>query len=170
MKTTLWTAFWVFLADQATKYLVVHALGLMDRLQIEVIPGILSFRMAWNRGVNFGLFAGFDMRWALIALALLISGIVLGWMARGATGKTSMIAAGLLVGGAIGNVVDRVLYGAVADFLNVTCCGIENPYAFNIADIAIFIGAVGLVVFGGDGQRPTRASEGDARKGKAKTP
>ena len=82
MRLTLWTGFWVFLADQATKYLVVHALGLMERLQMEVIPGILSFRMAWNRGVNFGLFAGFDMRWVLVGLALDISAAVLVWIAR----------------------------------------------------------------------------------------
>ncbi len=162
MRTTFWTAFWVFIADQATKYLVVHALDLMSRLQIEVIPGFLGFRMAWNRGVNFGLFAGFDMRWALVALALAISGVVLWWIARDGGSRWARLSAGLLVGGAIGNVVDRVLYGAVADFLNVTCCGIENPYAFNLADIAIFAGAVGLVLFGGDGRRP-------AGRGKAKT-
>ena len=56
-----------------------------------------------------------------------------------------------LIGGALGNVLDRVLYGAVADFLNMSCCGIENPYAFNVADIAIFAGAFGLVLFPGSG-------------------
>ncbi|MCC5973356.1 MAG: signal peptidase II, partial [Rubellimicrobium sp.] len=61
------------------------------------------------------------------------------------------VSAGLLVGGALGNVVDRLLYGAVADFLNMSCCGISNPYAFNVADIAVFAGAIGLVIFtGGD--------------------
>ena len=55
----------------------------------------------------------------------------------------------------MGNVVDRLIYGAVADFLNMSCCGIENPYAFNVADIAIFAGALGLVVFTGKG-RDTR--------------
>jgi signal peptidase II len=49
--------------------------------------------------------------------------------------------------------VDRVLYGAVADFLNMSCCGIENPYAFNVADISIFLGAVGLVLFAGRGPK-----------------
>ncbi|EYD73006.1 signal peptidase II [Limimaricola hongkongensis] len=166
MRLTLWTGFWVFLADQATKYIVVHALGLMERLQIEVIPGILEFRMAWNRGVNFGLFAGFDMRWALIGLALAISGAVLAWIARDGGGRLALVSAGLLVGGALGNVVDRVLYGAVADFLNVSCCGISNPYAFNIADIAIFVGAVGLVMFGGDKTRPER---GPGRGGKGRS-
>ena len=52
----------------------------------------------------------------------------------------------MLIGGALGNVVDRVLYGAVADFLNMSCCGINNPYAFNVADIAIFIGAAALIL------------------------
>jgi signal peptidase II len=51
---------------------------------------------------------------------------------------------GLLIGGALGNAVDRVRFGAVADFLNVTCCGLVNPYAFNVADIAIFAGALVL--------------------------
>ena len=51
-----------------------------------------------------------------------------------------------LIGGALGNVIDRLVYGAVADFLNVTCCGFVNPYAFNVADIAIFVGAIGLAL------------------------
>jgi signal peptidase II len=53
-------------------------------------------------------------------------------------------------------VLDRVLYGAVADFLNMSCCGIENPYAFNIADIAIFVGAAGLVLFAAEGGKGRR--------------
>ena len=47
----------------------------------------------------------------------------------------------------MGNVIDRLAFGAVADFLNMSCCGIENPYAFNVADIAIFAGAAGLALF-----------------------
>ena len=56
----------------------------------------------------------------------------------------------VLVGGAIGNVIDRIIYGAVADFLNMSCCGFNNPYAFNVADIAIFAGAIGLAFLGDD--------------------
>ena len=56
-----------------------------------------------------------------------------------------MISAGLLVGGALANVLDRLIYGAVADFLNMSCCGITNPFSFNIADVWIFVGAVGLI-------------------------
>ena len=96
-------------------------------------------------------------------------------IAREGGGRMMRISAGLLVGGALGNVVDRVLYGAVADFLNVSCCGIENPYAFNVADIAIFAGAVGLVLFGGDkrsdGQSPgPQAGRGGRRKRGTKSP
>jgi len=47
----------------------------------------------------------------------------------------------------LGNAIDRLLYGAVADFINVTCCGFRNPYSFNLADVFIFIGLIGLLVF-----------------------
>ena len=149
----MWTAFWVFLLDQATKWLVVHWMDLRTRMEIDVWPPFLNLRMAWNRGVNFGLFAEVDMRWALVALAVGISAFVIWWIRREGGGRLVHASAGLLVGGAMGNVVDRVLYGAVADFINTSCCGIENPYAFNIADIAVFLGAAGLVLFAGRGKR-----------------
>jgi len=106
--------------------------------------------MAWNRGVNFGLFASGDdrARWALVALALAISAAVAVWAARRADLRFG-VAAGLLIGGAVGNAWDRIRYGAVADFLNVTCCGFANPYSFNIADAAIFAGAVAIALLPG---------------------
>ena len=52
-----------------------------------------------------------------------------------------------IIGGAFGNVLDRIVYGAVADFLNFTCCGIQNPYSFNVADISIFLGAAGIILY-----------------------
>ncbi|THD73997.1 signal peptidase II [Thalassobius vesicularis] len=151
MRLVFWAGFWTFLLDQASKYLVVHILNLRVRGEIDVIPPILNLRMAWNEGVNFGLFAsGSDVvRWGLIVLALVIVAAVLWWVNSDPQGRWGMLSAGLLIGGALGNVVDRLLYGAVADFLNMSCCGISNPYAFNIADIAIFVGAFGLIVLGG---------------------
>ncbi len=148
MKTVFWTAFWVFLIDQASKYLVVHWMDLRNLGTIEVAPPLLTLRMAWNYGINFGLLAGDSplTRWILIAVALVISGVVLWWVHHEAGGKWLKIAAGLLVGGALGNVIDRMLYGAVADFINMSCCGFDNPYAFNVADISIFVGAVGMVI------------------------
>ena len=156
MRLTFWTGFWVFIADQATKWLVVHWLDLADRLQIEVLPPFVNFRMAWNTGVNFGILSGLDMRWVLIAFAIVISALVLFWVSRDQGGRWSQISAGLLVGGALGNVVDRVLYGAVADFLNMSLPGWENPYSFNIADIAVFAGAIGLVIFTREGDAGRR--------------
>ncbi|MGR3455066.1 signal peptidase II [Pseudooceanicola sp.] len=152
MRLTLITALVVLVIDQITKLAVVHGLNLKDRGEIDVFSPYLNFRMAWNEGINFGLLSRQDdlMRWILIAIAIAISLAVLWWIHRERPRRAGMIAAGLLVGGAIGNVIDRVIYGAVADFLNMSCCGIENPYAFNVADIAIFLGAAALVLIPAD--------------------
>ena len=162
MRLIALTAALTFVLDQLSKWYVVFHLRLIDVGMIDVWPPYLTFRMAWNRGVNFGLFAhdAEVMRWVLVAVALVISGWALWWLTRAPQGRLACIAGGLLVGGALGNVVDRVLHEAVADFLNMSCCGIENPYAFNIADIAIFAGAAGLVLFAAD----------SGRKGRRKTP
>ena len=155
MRLVFWTGFWIFLLDQASKYLVVHILNLRQLGEIDVLPPLLDLRMAWNYGINFGLFAqnGDLTRWVLVVVALAISAAVVWWVINDPPGTIGKIAAGFLIGGALGNVIDRLLYGAVADFLNMSCCGIDNPYAFNVADIAIFIGAIGLVLFTG-GKKP----------------
>ena len=151
MRFMIWSGLGVFLSDQISKYVVVFALDLKSRGTIDVLPPFLNFRMAWNRGVNFGLFSNDAdvMRWVLVAVAVVISVWVAVWVVRDGAGRWGMISAGVLIGGAMGNVVDRIIYGAVADFLNMSCCGIENPFAFNIADVAIFLGAAGLILFTG---------------------
>jgi signal peptidase II len=181
----LWVvAAWVFVLDQILKWVVVHGLDLRTRLEIDVLPPLLNLRMAWNRGVNFGLGAEFDLRWWLVALAVAISALVVWWMRREGGGRAAMASAGLLVGGALGNALDRVIYGAVADFLNFPFFGtalgwtierlhglwafatgsgrvlaadrIVPQYSLNIADIAIFLGAVGLVIFVESGRERRR--------------
>ena len=152
----LWiTAALTLVADQLSKTWVVQGLDLKTLGHIAVLPGFVEFRMAWNRGVNFGLGAsGSDLlRWGLVALAVAISLWVIWWVRHERLGTRAQVFAGLLVGGALGNVIDRLLYGAVADFLNVSCCGIANPWSFNIADIAVFAGAIGLALFTGPSQR-----------------
>ena len=139
-----------FLFDQITKIFVVFYLDLKNILFFQVIPPFLNFSMAWNYGVNFGLFAndnGFQ-KWVLTGFAVLISLALIYWVRREPTTQIGLIGAGLLVGGALGNAFDRVIYGAVADFLNMSCCGIINPFAFNLADVEIFIGAFVLAIFG----------------------
>jgi signal peptidase II len=137
----------IFAADQLSKWWVFEVMGLRERLAIPVMPPFLNFRMAWNTGMNFGLFGGGSeaTRWVLIAISIVVSAALVWWVLRRRSGAMAL-GAGLVVGGAIGNAVDRVRHGAVADFLNTSCCGISNPFSFNIADIAIFAGAVWIAI------------------------
>lgn len=161
----LWlTTLITFGLDQLSKLAVVQGLDLKTFGEYDLFPPYLVFRMAWNQGINFGLFSGSTdvTRWVLIVVSLAISLWVARWMQRSKASKWAQISAGLLIGGALGNVIDRIWYGAVADFLNMSCCGIENPYAFNVADIAIFAGAAGLVLFTGPAKptEPPKAGRG----------
>ncbi len=146
--TLLSAAFW-FLLDQISKTYILFGMQLAERGEVAVLPPVLHFRLAWNTGVNFGLFAGNTdtTRWILIGVAVVVSAWVLWWAKTGLTRKLALLSAGAIVGGALANALDRVIYGAVVDFLNTTCCGFNNPYAFNIADIGIFLGAAGLLIF-----------------------
>lgn len=137
----------ILVIDQLSKWIVVHLMNLKNVQAIDVLDPWLNLRMAWNQGVNFGLFSSdVDvMRWVLIAVAAVIVTWVTVWLARTRPGTLTQVAAGLLIGGALGNVIDRFAYGAVADFLNMSLPGWRNPYSFNVADIAIFAGALGLV-------------------------
>ena len=147
-----------FAVDQISKLYVVFWLDLINLQEIDVFAPFLNFRMAWNYGVNFGLFSGQSevQRTALILIALGISAAVAIWAIRQGSGRLTLVAAGLLIGGALGNALDRMIYGAVVDFLNMSCCGIENPFVFNLADVAIFLGAIGLM-FAPQPQDPTIA-------------
>ena len=135
----------VLILDRLTKWLVVEAMDLRTAQVIDVWPGIFTLRMAWNRGMNFGILSSdLDVaRWGLAGLALAISAVVAVWALRRGQ-RWFSLGAGALIGGALGNAWDRVQHGAVADFLNVTCCGVINPFAFNVADVAIFAGAAAL--------------------------
>lgn len=151
MRIAIITSLVILLADQILKWWIVVGLNLREVLYIEVAPPYLNLTMAWNRGVNFGLFAD-DSLWlrvALIALAVVVTAWVWIWVQREGAAPGMQLALGFLAGGAIGNAIDRVIWGAVADFLNMSCCGWNNPWAFNVADIAIFIGAFGLILASG---------------------
>ena len=111
----------------------------------EILPFVRIVR-TWNTGINFGLFSDAqDLALVLAALAIVIGAGLLVW-----TNRSSQIwhnaGCGLIAGGAFGNAIDRLIHGAVHDFLNVSCCGLRNPYAFNLADTAIFLGVVLLVI------------------------
>ena len=157
VRMMFWGAFWAFLLDQASKYLVIHWMGLSQRQSIDVLPPLLNFRYGENTGINFGLFDGGEdtARWVLIGLSLLICAVLAIWIRRSHRRSRWMaLAAGLVIGGALGNVADRLLYGYVLDFLNMSCCGINNPFVFNIADVFIFAGAIGLILFDRSAKKP----------------
>jgi signal peptidase II len=139
----------IFLSvDQLTKWFVVFYLELQQKLYLNLNNPFINFYMAWNKGINFGLFQGDSVTQAyfLTAVSVVISIVFFIWL-RNAKSFIIHILAALVVGGALGNAIDRLLYGAVADFINVTCCGFRNPYSFNLADVFIFIGLIGLLVF-----------------------
>ena len=135
--------------DRLSKLWIVHWLDLINIRVIEVYPPYLTFVMGWNTGVNFGLFkdGGETMRWVLIAITLIVcAGLT--WWARGKSSLPLQLGIGMIIGGALGNGWDRLTYGAVADYLNMSCCGLRNPYTFNVADIFIFAGAALIIVVG----------------------
>jgi signal peptidase II len=142
--------------DQLSKIYVVQYLNLKEKLSIDVINPILNFRMAWNRGINFGLFntGGNAAKIILVALSLGICGGLLLWV-RNSKDSVQAFSVGLIIGGALGNAADRIIFGAVADFLNMSCCGFRNPFSFNVADIAIFIGAFTLLFYNKNLERET---------------
>jgi len=147
---------WIFAAiafvlDQLSKYLVIHVLGVSQFNPIDVLPPLLNFRYGENRGINFGLLGEGTSVWVLVGVALVICAGVLWWVWKQPQTPLANACAGLLIGGALANVFDRMLYGFVLDFLNMSCCGINNPFVFNVADIFIFAGAIGLVFFGKEG-------------------
>lgn len=140
----------VFAADQASKWWVLHGLDLPARGSVPVLPW-LSFTMVWNQGVTFGLFqaaAGWGP--ALLAgIALAVVAALAAWMWR-AESRVVAAALGAIAGGAVGNVLDRLRFGAVVDFLHAHAGG-WSWYVFNVADAAIVCGVALLLL---DGLRP----------------
>jgi len=115
--------------------------------RIEVLP-VFNLVMVWNPGVSFGLFQSGSpwAPWILVGVAVIIVGFLLNWL-RNAETRIIALSLGLIIGGAIGNVIDRILWGAVADFFDAHIGDLHWP-AFNIADSAIVIGAV-IMLFDG---------------------
>jgi signal peptidase II len=137
-----WTAFAiavaVIVADQAVKTWVLDVLRLQEGQSIAVL-GPLHLTGVWNPGVSFGfLQAQHDLvRWLLVAFSIVVSIFLAIWVRR-SDRPLFAVAVGLLMGGAIGNVIDRIRIGAVADFIDVS--RLWFPWIFNVADSAISIG------------------------------
>jgi signal peptidase II len=137
-----------FLADQASKNLVLYGLAfraLGPAARIDVLP-FMNLVMVWNRGVSYGLFqAGSAAGTLLLIVFSLIAVVLLSWWLSRAQRRTIALGLGLVIGGALGNVIDRALYGAVADFFHFYAFG-HDWYVFNVADAAITVGVAVLLL------------------------
>ena len=141
----LWLSVAVILLDQATKFLVVRFLDLYER--VEVLP-VLDFTLLHNTGAAFSILAGASgwQREFFITLGAIVSLALITWLWRLPRGERLLpISLALIVGGAVGNVIDRVMHGYVIDFIHAHWGGAYFP-AFNIADSAITIGAALLML------------------------
>ena len=134
----------VLVLDQATKYLVLYGLDLAARRAIYVTP-FFDLVLAMNKGISYGLFPqeGEIGRWTLFAIKIAASVLFFFWLTR-VPSKLAAAALGLLIGGAIGNAIDRAVQGAVVDFVSLHA-GSFRWYVFNLADAAIVAGVVGLL-------------------------
>jgi lipoprotein signal peptidase len=135
----------VLAADQASKNWILHGIDLPATGQLVLLP-VLNLTMVWNRGVTFGLLNGYGT-WSYLVLAAVALAVVvaLGVWLRRAESKLVAVALGAIAGGAIGNVIDRLRFGAVVDFIDAHI-GAWHWYVFNVADAAIVCGVATLVL------------------------
>ena len=130
--------------DQALKLWALNSLGIQEGETYPIAPSF-DFTLVWNRGISYGLWQQYSQigRWGLIAFRFAAVIFLLTWLARTPT-RLGAIALGLIIGGAIGNGIDGIAYGAVADFFYFHI-GSFDWYVFNIADIAIVAGVALLL-------------------------
>jgi signal peptidase II len=144
------------LIDQASKLWVLFVLELGVRESVSVTP-FLDLMLTWNTGISYGLFRqeGPLGQWALLALKAIAAALLWIWLSR-ASSRLTALSLGLIIGGAAGNAIDRLAYGAVADFVlfHITTESFSFQwYVFNLADVAIVAGVIGLIydaLFGAD--------------------
>lgn len=145
--TWVWLSLVVIVVDQLTKFYFEDALNLYQR--IEVIPGYFSWTLAYNTGAAFSFLAdeaGWQ-RWLFALIAIVVSGVLVVWLRRLRADETWVaVALALVLGGALGNLYDRVVLGHVVDFILVHWQNRWYFPAFNLADSAITIGAVMLAL------------------------
>ncbi len=145
LKVGVGVAVLVFIVDLASKLWVLDGLALEATGPIRILPW-LDFVLVWNRGVSYGLFQQDSEvgRWVLVGVTVVATIALATWMAR-TMSRLSAVALGLVVGGAVGNGVDRVAYGAVVDFVHFHVADF-SWYVFNVADAAIVAGAALIVL------------------------
>ena len=144
----------VLILDQLSKYWILSVVRLGEGATMEVLWP-LQFTRIWNEGVSFGLLqAQHDLvRWGMVLFNLVVA-VLLAFWARNQARWLPALGLGLLMGGAIGNAIDRARFGAVVDFIDVQRLGFF-PWIFNIADAGITVGVILILL---DSLRPQRAA------------
>ena len=137
-------AFIIVVLDQVTKAWVLSGLDLREIGRVEVWPPIFNLTWVENRGVSFGRFGDGSARWMLSLFSVIVAGVLAGWALK-ADRRLLITALGLVMGGAIGNVIDRIRFGFVVDFLDFSGTRVF-PWVFNVADSAITIGVILLIL------------------------
>ena len=136
----------IFVVDQVTKWLMIGPLALRERGQIELLP---IFNLTWveNRGISLGLFTA-DSELGRRLLVAMTAAIAVGvaWWIRREESRGDQFALALVLGGALGNIVDRVRFGYVVDFADLHFGGFRPFLVFNVADAAISIGVITLLI------------------------
>ena len=143
----LWLTVLVFVVDQASKWFFETELSLYQR--IVVIPDLFSWTLAYNTGAAFSFLAGASgwQRWLFALIAIVVSAVLVVWLKRLKPGETWLaIALALVLGGALGNLYDRIVLGHVVDFILVHWQHRWYFPAFNVADAAITLGAILLAL------------------------
>lgn len=146
--------------DQALKLWLIYAFDLGARGLVRLAPGV-DLVLTWNTGISYGLFPqdGAVGRWLLIAVKVLAAILLTIWLSR-TQNRITALALGLIIGGAVGNAIDRLAYGAVADFVLLhltTATSRFDWYVFNLADAAIVAGVIGLLYESLVGDRAAKA-------------
>ncbi|MDF3193906.1 signal peptidase II [Pseudomonas sp. SG20056] len=143
----LWLSLLVFVVDQASKFWFDNNLSMYQ--QIVIIPDYFSWTLAYNTGAAFSFLADAAgwQRWFFAAIAVVVSGVLVVWLKRLKPGETWLaVALALVLGGALGNLVDRVVFGHVVDFILLHWHQQWYFPAFNVADMAITGGAILLAL------------------------
>lgn len=129
------------IADQTTKLLIVNSLELGE--SAPLIPGVFNFTYIRNRGAAFGMLS--EHRWIFMAMSVLLIAFLIIYLIKAKPqSKIVRLCLALIVGGGIGNMIDRVIYGFVIDFLDFE---LIHFYIFNVADAAVTVGCAGLVTY-----------------------
>lgn len=134
--------------DQASKLWLLKVFDLANKGVVKLAP-FVDFVLTWNTGISYGWFQqeGPFGQWALLALKVVAVALLWIWLAR-AVSRLSALSLGLIIGGAVGNAIDRLIHGAVVDFVLLhveTATWRFNWYVFNLADVAIVAGVAGLL-------------------------